>query len=450
MTGISISDLARLAAATMGLALSATAADVSLLGDNKLTGELLAMDGSGTITLVSPVSGKPLLINGDRVKSVDFGVAEESAAVPDQRVELINGDVLPVRVNGLNGDMLLVESADLGNFSIPREIVDSVLLGVVPERPVFLGKDATDGWKRDSGAARNWEIRNGRYVATGQGMISRDVKLPEKFLLRFTLDWAAHPNFRMFFAGPSKSLGERADRYYLQFAGSGFEIRRETMGKNRFTPIVLLSRTPEQFPASSLKVEIRVDRSTGAIHLYLNGQLEGRYTDPVPDIPVGGHISLVSQAPEESEQTVSDFEIFEWDDRGDRHRSEHRGDRKADSLIGRYGERFGGNLTGIKKNEAGTVYLFKSDFQEDVIELPEQEVSTIFFASENEAAKHHEMEGVILRLRGGGEMRVSTCEFGGETVKAVHPLLGEMELDRAGITSMERREIPKAEPVEDQ
>ncbi len=436
----------------MGLAFSAfsaSAADISLTGDDTLTGDLVAMDASGTITLVSPVSGKPLLIKGDSVKSVNFGVAKESAAVPDQRVELINGDVLPVQVNGLDDAMLLVGSADLGNFSIPREIVDSVLLGVVPERPVFLGKNSDDGWNRDSGGARNWEIRNGRYVATGQGTISRDIDLPEKFLLRFTLDWAAHPNFRMFFAGPSKSPGERANRYYLQFAGSGFEIRRESMGKNRFTPIVLLSRTPEQFPGSSVKVEIRVDRSNGAIHLYLNGELEGRYTDPIPDIPAGGHISLTSQAPQESEQTVSDFEILEWDDRGDRHRSEDRGDRKTDSLIGRYGERFGGNLTGIKKGENGTVYLFKSDFQEDVIELPEREVSTVFFASENEETKHGEFEGLILRLRGGGEMRVSACEFGEKTVKAVHPLLGEMELARAGITSMERREIPKAEPVEE-
>lgn len=449
MIGMSISDLARLAAASMGLALTAIAADVSLVGDDKLTGDLLGMDGSGTITLVSPISEKPILVNGDRVKSVDFGVAEDIITVPDQRVELVNGDILPVQVQGLTDAMLLASSADLGDFSIPRELVDSVLLGVVPERPVFRGKDSADGWKRDSGGARNWEIQKNNYLATGQGMISRDIDLPEKFILRFALDWDAHPNFRMFFAGPSKSPGVRANRYFLQFAGSGFEIRRETMGKTRYTPIVLLRRTPNQFPGSSLKVEIRVDRSIGAVHLYLNGQLEGRYTDPIPDIPDGGHIALISQASKQSQQTVSDFEILEWDDRGDRHRSEDRGDRKTDSLIGRFGERFGGNLTSIRKGEGGTVYFFKSDFQEAVIELPEQEVSTVFFASEDEGTKHEQLEGLILRLRGGGEMRVSACEFGEKTVKAIHPLLGEMELDRAGITSLERREIPKAEPIED-
>lgn len=449
MTGTPISNLAVLTAVTIALGVSATAADVSLTGDGKLTGEVVAMDGSGTITLVSPVSKKPLLVNGSRVKSVNFGTAEDSSGIPDQRVELINGDVLPVRVDGLNDAMLMVASPDLGNFSVPRELIDSVRLGVVPERMVYNGTDSTDGWKQDAGGARNWETENGHYLATGQGMISRDVKLPEKFILRFQLDWETHPNFRMFFAGPSIPPGERANRYYLQFSGSGFEIRREMMGDARFTPIVLLSRTPEEFPGSTLKVELRVDRSIGLLKLYLNGQLEGRYTDPIPDIPDGGHIAMISQAPQESEQTVSGFEILEWDDRGDRHKSEDRGDVETDSLIGRFGERFGGNLTRIRKDDGGTVYYFKSDFQKDLIELPEEEVSTVFFAKTDEDAIHREMEGLILRLRGGGEMRVSACEFGTKTVKAVHPLLGALEIDRAGITSLERREIPKAEPVED-
>ena len=436
-------------AANILLGVSAGAADVTLTGDGKLTGEVVAMDGSGTITLVSPFSSEPLLVNGSQVRSVDFGITEDGSAVPDQRLELVNGDILPIRVEGLNDTMLLAASPDLGSFSVPREIVDSVRLGVVPERVVYDGTDNTDGWIRDPGGARNWEIGNGRYLVTGQGMISRDLALPEKFIVRFQLDWNSHPNFCIFLAGPSTPPTERANRYYLQFSGSGFEIRREMMGNARYTPIALLSRTPEQFPGSSLKVEVRVDRKAGILKLYLNGQLEGRYTDPVADVPNGGQIAMLSQAPQDSEQTVSGLEILEWDDRADRHRSEDRGDGKTDSLIGRYGERFGGSLTRILKGESGMVYLFKSDFQKEPVELPEQEVSTVFFASADDGVRQDEPEGLILRLRGGGEMRVSACEFGGKTVKAVHPLLGKLNIDRAGITSIERREIPKAKPVKD-
>ncbi len=444
---MSIFDSVRPVALWIGLALSTTAAEILFENDGKLTGDLVAMDSSGTITLVSPFSEIPILVNGDGVKSVKFGLPSESAAIPDQRLELVNGDVLPVRVEELDATSLLAASPDLGSFEVPREIVDSLILGVVPRRVVFRAQDSEDGWKRDSGGARNWEIDGDRFAATGQGTISRDIKLPGKFILRFKLDWDSHPNLRMYFGGPSNSPSDQANRYFIQFSGSGFEIRRESMGKNRFMPIVLLNRTPDQFPDNSLEVEIRADRTTGALHLYLNGQLEGRYTDPVPDLPDGGHFALVSQAPEESGQVVSGFTILEWDDRGDRHRSEDRGDTETDSMIGRFGERFGGNLTGIRKEDAGTVYLFKSDFQQSPIEMPEQEVSTVFFATRGNT-RPEEMEGIILRLRGGGEMRVSACEFVGEKVKAVHPLLGAMELERAGITSLERRKILKAEPVE--
>ncbi len=449
MIGMSISNHIAFAAAMLGLSVFTTAADVSLVGEAKLTGDVVAMDASGTITLASPVSKKPLLLNGSQVRSVDFEIADKNFIAPDQRVELINGDVLPVRVEELDGSKILVASPDLGSFRIPREFVDSVRFGMVPERMIYSGSDSMDGWNRDSGGARNWEIKDGRYLATGQGMVSRDLVLPEKFILRFQLNWNRHPNFRMFFAGPSIPPNERANRYYLQFSASGFEIRREMMGKTRYAPIVLLSRSPDEIPESTLKVEIRVDRTSGLIQLFLNGQLEGRYTDPVPDIPDGGHIAMISQAPQESEQALTNLEILEWDDRADRHRSEDRGDGKTDSLIGRFGERFGGSLAQIKRGDSGTAYLFKSDFQKDMIELPEEEVSTIFFAASEVAAKRKKGDGRILRLRGGGDMRVSTCVFGPVTVVAVHPLLGEIKIDRAGITSIEREEIPKAEPVED-
>ncbi len=448
MTGISIFDPSRIAALLLGLALSANAADISLIGSGKLSGEILAMDGKGTITLSSPVSAKPLLLNGDKVKQVDFGKKADEAKVPDQRVKLVNGDILPLRVESLDDISVSAVSEDFGKISIPRELVDSIQLGIVPEKLVYKSIGSLDGWKGDAGGARNWTVDGGVFLATGQGTLSRDFKLPDKFVIRFNFAWDSHPNFRMFFAEPDKGANERANRYYLQFANSGLEIRRESMGKSRYTPIVLLSRTPEQFPGRRIKIEMRVDRTRGLFHLYVNGELEGRYTDPIPGIPDGNRISLLSLAPQESEQSVSNFEILEWDDRGDRHRTEDRGDPKLDALIGRFGERFGGHLDAVRGSDEGTVYLFKSDFQKDPIELPEQEVSTVFLAGGKRKAVADADGGLVLRLRGGGELRATSCEFGEKVVTVTHPLLGAIELAREAVTRLERRSIPKAKVVE--
>lgn len=441
------SDFQRLLALTFAMAASpATAADVSLKGDSKLTGEITGMTADGTLTLLSPVSEKPLLLSADQVERVAFGTPAKSPAVPEQRLELSNGDILPVTVTSLEAGLLRVESPVLGALAIPREALASLQLGIVPEKVVFSGPDGFDGWTREEGGSRSWDFVDDEFLAKGQGTLSRDVALPEKFIIRFTFGWRNHPNFQFAFAQDAKGRGEKANRYVAEFSGSGFGVFRESPKRAR-TPIIMLARSPEQFAKRSMDVEIRVDRTRGLMELRMDGELEGRYTDPVQPIPDGTGISLISRATRESGQTIGDIRILSWDDRGDRHRSEERGDGKSDSLIGRYGERFGGTLEGIRKEGGSTVYVFKSDFQKEPLLLPEEEVSTVFLGGEGKSSKPANTGGLILNLRGKGKVRLSSCVLEGDTVKVEHPLLGSLEFGRAGITSLERIRTPDAKPV---
>jgi hypothetical protein len=183
------------------------------------------------------------------------------------------------------------------------------------------------------------------------------------------------------------------------------------------------------------------------MQLYINDELQGRYTDPIPDIPTGTGISLTSQGRAESGLRVGNIVVAQWDDRGDRHRTEDRGDVSEDSMIEHRGDRYGGQLISIRDAEDGKVFRFKSDFQEQPVELLEADVSTIFFASSTDPKATEEFEGLVLHLRGGGEIRIAGCEFSGETIKVRHPLLGVMHLERSGVTILERRTIPKAKPI---
>jgi hypothetical protein len=438
------SDFQRFLALTFALAASsAGAADVSMKGDAKLTGEIAGMDAEGSITLVSPVSEKPLLLMGDRVEKVEFGTAEAPPVLPDQRLELTNGDILPVSLNSMENGLLRVESPVLGTLAIPREAVSTLQLGIIPEKTIYPGPEDFSGWDRSEDGARTWELERDAFVAKGPGKISRDVALPEKFIIRFTLAWRNHPNFQFCFAEDAKG---GADRYLMEFGGSGLTVSRESPKRAR-TPIVLLGRNPEEFARKRMDVEIRGDRSRGLLELRINGELEGRYTDPIQPIPRGTGISFVSRAARASGQTVGDIRILEWDDRGDRHRSEERGDGRSDSLIGRYGERFGGSLEGIRSEAGAKVYLFKSDFQKEPLELPEEEVSTVFLMAVAKPSKSGGAGGHMLNLRGHGSVRVSSCVLDGDSVKVEHPLLGSLEFDRSGIASIQRIPAPKAEPV---
>jgi hypothetical protein len=432
----------------LGMASSAMAAEVSLEGDGKLTGEITSMDAEGNIELVSPVSEKPLLIRGDKTTRIDFMADKKSEQASDQKLELSNGDVLPVKVVSLANGLLTTESEDLGQISIPRGMVSSIQLGIYPKRVIYSGPTDFTGWKRDKEGSRNWKIEGREFVGEGTGSISMDDVLTEKFIIKFSFAWDNYPNFQFRFAEPDGDNSGRVNRYLLQFAGSGFGIFRESPAKSGNVPIVFLNRSSDRLRNNRMEIEIRVDRTRGQLQLYIDGEMEGRYTDPVPGIPKGKCISMISKAPRASRQRIGNIEILEWDDRGDRHRTEDRGDGKTDSLIGRYGERLGGKLAGIRKDGDSTVYLFKSDFQKELLELPEQEVSTVFLGGDGSGAKKDDPGGYIMSLHGGGKMRVSSCVFGSGEVTVVHPLLGSLEIAREGIASLERRAAPEAKPVD--
>ncbi|MEP2777680.1 MAG: hypothetical protein ABJQ29_09220 [Luteolibacter sp.] len=427
----------------------AHAADISLSDGCTLTGELSAMDAAGTITLVSPLSEKPLLLLGKMVKHVGFkNTATGASDIPGQRVELINGDVLPVTIQSLDDAGMKVSSPDMGEVWVPRDLIASIQLGVFAERLIYSGGNNLDGWEQQSGQ-QPWTAEDGGLLAEGSGNLTREVEMPEKFILRFRLEWSQQPNFRLAFADTAPGEGGISDRYYFDFNGAGLSLYRDSKALHKSKPIMMLGRAADRFSGNSLQVEIRGDLGRGLLHLYLDGILEGRFTDPLPDVPRGSGLTLTNRAPQNSNQRISGIQVAEWDERSDRHRSEERGDGSSDAMIGRYGERFGGRLVAIRKEGDSTVYEFKSDFQKEPLLLPESEVSTVFFAGEDEeSAATGGSDGLILRLRGNGELKLASCVFGAETVKAKHPLLGALELERTGITALEKRDIPKANPVE--
>ena len=117
-------------------------------------------------------------------------------------------------------------------------------------------------------------------------------------------------------------------------------------------------------------------------------------------------------------------------------------------MISRDEDRWGGRLLGIRKSdeaEVGSVFQFKSDFQDEALEIPENEVSTVFFSGREEVKPGEAEHPFVLRLRGDGFLRLASCRFTEDAVAAVHPLLGPLNFRRDGVIAMERIE-PKPKP----
>ncbi|MEO8615237.1 MAG: hypothetical protein ABI600_08865 [Luteolibacter sp.] len=421
--------------------------EIALSGDASLSGTIRSINEAGVVELSTTLSPEPVFLKAGAVEKVEFSPPHDRPDTPGAVVELINGDLLPVRIEGLDEKGITVMTMDAGRLVIPRGAVKSLQLGVHARKVVYAGPKSIDEWKSDAEGEKNWRFENNALVANGPATIAKNFNTPSQFIFRFSLKWQGNPNFQIFFADPLKPKSEVSDRYYLQFAGAGMELKREASKGNRYTTVILSNRTPEQFPESKLDVEIRVDRKSSRLHLFLNGEPEGAGIDPVKGAPEGNGVTLVSNANNGIEQEIRGIEILELDDSRGRHRSEERGDTKTDSMISRDDDRWGGKLTDIRKTGDGLIFSFKSDFQDAPLELLESDVSTVFFAMPDEAKQVDAPHPFVLRLQANGMLHVSSCSFTENAVSAVHPLLGLLNLRRAGVSALERQDLkPKEAP----
>ncbi len=431
----------------LSAAVPAHADEISLTGEASLSGTIRSISDTGVVELATAISPDPVLLRAGAVEKVVFSPPQDSPDMPGAVAELVNGDLLPVTIEGLDDKSLTVRTMDAGRLVIPRTALKSLQLGVHKRRLVYSGPKNIDEWTGDAEGSRNWRFENNGLVANGPAHAAKDFDTPAQFVFRFSLKWQGNPNFQIYFADPLRPKGEVSDRYYLQFAGAGMELKRESTKGNRYTTVILSNRTPEQFSDNSLEVEIRVDRKTARLHLFLNGEPEGAGIDPAKDVPQGGGVTLVNNAPNGTEQEIRDIEILELDDSRGRHRSEERGDPKTDSLISRDDDRWGGRLSDIRKTADGLVFSFKSDFQDAPLELLASDVSTVFFASPDDSKKTDAPHPFVLRLQANGSLRVSSCSFTENSVSASHSLLGPLVIRRSGISALERLEPkPKEAP----
>jgi len=442
MTGMcNFNPLLTLCAATALLVVSSFADKIVLEGDARMTGTVSSIAEGGVVELVTPLSPEPVLLKGEGVSKVIFSEAPLAEKLPAGRIELINGDVLPVAIETLDETQLTAVSPVAGRLVIPRKSLKALHLGVFPNRVIYAGPTGPQSWIRDGANAENWEFEDGVIAMHGSGKMSRKLATPQQFIVKFRLNWRVNPNFQFSFADPLLPQNQTSDRYYFQYGSAGVEIKRESTTGRRYTTIVMLNRTPDQYVGNEMEVEIRVDRAKSMLALYINGEPEGKYNDPVLPAPNGQGISIVSNSNEDSGHELREIEILEWDDAGDRHRTEDRGDATKDALIERRGDRFGGKLLSILPSPDGALFSFKGDFQEQPIELPDSEVSTVFFSEQAEAASATGPNPFLLRLRGDGTLRVSSCSFSGDRIEAVHPLLGPVSLTREGVAALERAEL---------
>ena len=421
--------------------LSAAADTVTLGGGNsRLTGEVRSIDGDGHVEFATGLASEPLHLKSAMVERIEFTQQAAAAAdTPGTLIELANGDLIPATVESFDGLRLTAVSPDAGKLVIPREALHSLQTGFQRRKVIWQGTGDPGGWSVASGDRKHLSVTGNSLVFEGPATATRKLDLTPRFIMRFTLGWEAGkvPNFKVFFADPLHGGNEAADRYYLQFAGAGLEIKRESARGRRYNTLFILNRTHADFPNHRLDVELRVNRVTERMELFLNGEPEGEIADPMPGVPNGSGIAFECGHREGSAQEIRGIEILENDDSRSRHRAEDRGDAAKDSLITLDDDRWTGTLVAIRQAGNERTYLFKASGQQDSMEIPESAVSTVFMAGGGQE-NTSERPPFVLRLHPHGSLTAASCAMDSGGVTVEHPLLGSLALRKDRIAAIER------------
>lgn len=425
-------------------AVVARADELVLAGDARLSGEVQAISANGVVDLMSTLAPEPLRLRPGAVRKITFTDHRMNEVLPTGLVELINGDLLPATIEDLDDSRLKIATPDIGTLEIDRGALRSIQLGVHDQKLLYSGPNSLEEWTQETDSARNWSFRRDVLTATGPAVAMREVNLPERFVLRFQLKWKSIPSVVVYFADPLKDGATMVDRYLLQFSSSGFEVKRESSNGQQFQTVILLNRDPDDFPTNQVDVELRVDRKGSKIHLLLNGEPEASGVDPVDSAPTGSGIVFINNIATSVAQEVSGIQVLDFDGARERHASEDRGDPETDSMISRDEDRWGGRLSSIRQTTDGPLLTFASDFQEQPLELRESDVSTVFFARSGDKPDPGGQDSWIVRLRGGGALHLGSCVISEERIAASHPLLGPLDIRRAGVVALERLPEPPA------
>ncbi len=412
---------------------SLCADEISLGAQGKITGTVESVSAEKEISLRSPLSPELLQFQGDQLESIVFEKSKDAPASTNNILYLKNGDVLPVTVEQLDDKTLSFESPWSGKKSVARTAIDCLHFGTSENMVLYRGPNQNE-WQ----TGRAWKFDNA-LVSQAWGSVHRKFeKLPERYILNFTVEWTGNAGIKCLFASTSADGNGTADCYFLQFNSGGLELKRQSTGSKKYTSLASFNDfTPDDVEDSKMEVEIRVDRSNRLLQLAVNGkQMRNNIIDPAETgpMPSGNLISFVSTSGTEDRHTITDIRLSNWGSASAEARMEKRTDTKRDVLFDIESNRSSGTLKSITPGKDLQV-LFENPHDPSPKPLPGSKVAVIYFAGENAKETPHPYR---LKLHGTGTLHVDSFTLADGVLRAKHPELGDLEIAASLIAEITR------------
>lgn len=387
--------------------LPAAAGDIPVPADllrftngNQLDGRFGGLKEGPTVLWKREDLTAPIEFRTDQLRQVVLRGGVPAKGLPDlSGVTLVNGDRIPGRITALTAEQVTVETAFAGTITLPRKQVAMIAPNPLGGRALYSGPFSDEGWKllplpddpraanlpaapqKEPKAAEDppgWSYSGSSwYSRQTSAALNRDVGMPDRAVVRFHVAWKSRLSlsfaFHADFKEPPAPKNNEQKPNRFEFAGA--QALPRAFGNSYvitlYPSYVILYRCGYgedgepvaeriQTGANNVKlsdtgeasVELRCNRKTGDIALYLNDEFAVQWSEPPaaegPDgyAGKGGGIGFLVQPPG-TPIRVSDIIVSEWNGMPDPARSLQTDDQDI-VLLANGTDRFAGEVEGFE------------------------------------------------------------------------------------------------------
>lgn len=275
--------------------------------------------GTETLRFSSPDLTEPadLLIKG--LLNIDLGRDEKSdppsaehiaVATSKPRYEDRPRDTFHGQLEAIGEKTIVLNTWYAGKLELERKFIGSLELRA-GEVSIFQGPSDWSAWIAPSGRRKDaWALRNRRLIATAQGGIAREVKIPAKARISFRAAWQRQPGFQFIFLSTSGKNNYPPAGYRLYVQNGVVSLNRTSPDSVREDVIssLPLNLDPRE---KSARIDIYLDRELeGQNALYINNRRIGGWTHKDDTKGMGNFIHFITQRQEILE--ISEILVQSW------------------------------------------------------------------------------------------------------------------------------------------
>ncbi len=414
----------------------------------------------------------------DQLRHLVFNGGKSSKSLASySHIACVNGDRLPGDIREIDEKWVRLETPYAGELKLPRSQVAMIAPNPLGGRIYYHGPFVEDEWKmahasfpeglpaqpakqteeeQDENSVERWIFSGSAWYwphqSTGTALIHK-AGMPDRGVLKFDLAWKNRLSLAVAFQvdfTPSKVAEEAVDKEVVRprlmpgdssalpvMFGNGYVM-------HLFSSHIMLYRTAVngdgvaslervQVNTNNLRlgdsgkatIEIRSNRLTGQITLFINGEFAAQWSEVVLDsTPSTDSVNprgfgFVVQA-QNSSVRLSDIIVAEWNGMPDSARS-LASDEQDIVLLANGTDRFSGTI----KSLVGGKIQFQSRFGE--FTFPLGDVAEVRFAKNGLDKASEESSGMTtVRFSPMGQLSGKILLADPSSVRLLHPLLGEI------------------------